>query len=365
MSFSLTFPPVNTSQRQSTNNKGRQGIMMKRDKKELMMITLRKATDYYLSTLETEGKSPRYIDWLKTRLNYFNRYMQEIYGQDIKLQDLTVEDGREYMRSLMERKKRYSNHPMHTEEDGKLKIQYIHGLGRAVRSFSTWAFEQEYLDENVMHRLKLPKIPNINPEPLSEEEIESVLKASLYDTDERYRNFAILMLFLDCGIRLSELVNLKLSKIDFAIGEMTVFGKGSKERKVPIGTQAKRALMDYVTMQRPNPINPQHEDIVFLNADGFPITQTAVEKIFQRIKKAADIPKFHPHCCRHTFSVRYLMNGGDAFSLQKILGHTTLEMTKRYVNMASGDIKDKHRRFSPMDNLNFQANRRGRPKLKT
>jgi integrase/recombinase XerD len=217
----------------------------------------------------------------------------------------------------------------------------------------------------VMRRLKLPQLPNTNPEPLSEEEIQRVLKASLQETDEKLRNFAMFMLFLDTGIRLGELVSLKLSKIDFALGEMTVFGKGRKERKVPIGTQAKRALMDYVTIQRPDPVNPQHEDIVFLNADGFPITHDAVEKVFLRVKRAADVPKFHPHVCRHTFSVRYLMNGGDAFSLQKILGHTSLEMTRRYVNLASGDIKDKHRRFSPMDNLNFQGNRRGRPKLKS
>jgi site-specific recombinase XerD len=237
--------------------------MGNRNKSELMMITLQKATDYYLATLETEGKSPRYIDWLKTRLIYFNRYMQETYGQDVKLQNMTVEDGRDYMRSLMERTRRYKDHPMRTEEDGKLKVQYIHGLGRAVRSFSTWANEEGYLDENVMRRLKLPMLPKTNPKPLSEEEIQRVLKASLYETDERLHNFAILMLLLDTGIRLNELVNLKLSKIDFAIGEMTVFGKGSKERKVPIGTQAKKALIDYVTIQRPDAVNPQYEDQVF------------------------------------------------------------------------------------------------------
>jgi hypothetical protein len=115
--------------------------MVRRSKKELMMITLQKATDYYLATLETEGKSPRYIDFLNTRMRYFNRYMQETYGKDIKLQEMTVEDGRDYMRSLLERTTRYEHHPMRTEEDGKLKVQYIHGLGRAVRSFSTWAFE--------------------------------------------------------------------------------------------------------------------------------------------------------------------------------------------------------------------------------
>ncbi|MFZ2095180.1 MAG: tyrosine-type recombinase/integrase [Anaerolineales bacterium] len=75
-----------------------------------------------------------------------------------------------------------------------------------------------------------------------------------------------------------------------------------------------------ITSQHPDPVNPQHEDQVFLNADGYPITHEAAEKVFQRVKKAVGVAKFHPHACRHTFSVRYLMDDGDAFSLQKILG---------------------------------------------
>jgi integrase/recombinase XerD len=236
-------------------------------------------------------------------------------------------------------------------------------MGRAIRSFSTWAYEEGYLEENVLHRLKLPALPKTLPEPLREEEIQRILSASLDATNERFRNFSIVMMFLDTGIRLDELVTLKLSKVDFAIGEMAVFGKGSKERIVPIGTLAKKALIDYITKERQDPINPQDEDRVFLNVDGYPLTHNGVEHLFQRVKRLAGVANFHPHTCRHTFSVQYLVNGGDAFSLQKILGHTSLEMTRKYVNMASGDVKEKHRRFSPMDNLNFRATKRGRPKL--
>jgi site-specific recombinase XerD len=339
--------------------------MFKNKKRDLMMITLEKSIGLYLALLETEGKSPRYISWLHTRLRFFHDFMGELHGGGFKLQDLCVEDGREYIRHLMERDKRYQDHPMHKEQDGKLKVQYIHGLGRAIRSFSTWAFEEGYLDENVMRRLKLPKLPTVLPEPLSEQEIQRVLSASLHSTYDKFRNHAILMLFLDTGIRLDELVTLRLSKIEFTVGEMTILGKGNKERKVPIGTQAKKALVDYIVKERPEPKNPQEEDRVFLNSTGYPITHDTVEKMFQRIKKLAGVEKFHPHACRHTFSVRYLVNGGDAFSLQKILGHTSLEMTRKYVNLASGDVKDKHRKFSPMDNFNFRSKNRGRPKFKS
>jgi site-specific recombinase XerD len=93
---------------------------------------------------------------------------------------------------------------------------------------------------------------------------------------------------------------------------------------------------------------------------GVAMLHTAVAKVFQRVKIRADVPKLHPHVYRHTFSVRYFINGGDTFSLQKILGHTSLEMTRKYVNMAYGDIKDKLRQFSPMDDLDFRRMGRGR-----
>ena len=177
-----------------------------------------------------------------------------------------------------------------------------------------------YLDENVMRRLKLPQLPKTLPEPLTEEEIHRVLTVSLDQTYERLRNFSIMMLFFDTGVRLDELVNLKLSRVDFTIGEMTISGKGNKERKVPIGLQAKKALLDYITIERPEPVNPQDEDRVYLNSEGFPITHELVEKLFQRVKHKAEIDKLHPHACRHTFAVRYLVHGGDAFSLKKSWG---------------------------------------------
>jgi integrase/recombinase XerC len=157
----------------------------------------------------------------------------------------------------MDRDQKYQDHPLHKVQKGKLKVQYIHGCGRVVHSFSTWAYQEGYLEENVMRRLKLPQLPKVLPEPLIELEIQSILAASLDNTQERLRNFSIMMLFLDTGIRLDELVNLKLSSIDFSLGEMTILGKGSKECRVPIGSQAKKALIDYIAKERSEPISHQ------------------------------------------------------------------------------------------------------------
>lgn len=216
--------------------------------KDLMMLSVEKATQIYLATLATEGKSKSYIDWLASRLKKFNNFLVETGRENCRLQELTVDDGREYIAFLMGKNERYSDHPNHKETKGKLTIYYINGLGRALRSFSSWGLRGRLPGRNVMQRLKLPKLPNTYPVILTETEIEKVLSACL----ERLRNFSIIKLFMDTGKKLSELTGLKLSRVDFAVGEMTVFGKGSKERKVPIGLQAKKALYDICQMSVPS-----------------------------------------------------------------------------------------------------------------
>jgi len=169
------------------------------------------------------------------------------------------------------------------------------------------------------------------------------------------------LLFLDCGIRLSELVNLKISDIDFSAGQFKVLGKGAKERIVPMGLTTRRALIRYMEHYRPQPVNPQ-ENRLFLTMAGDPISRDSVTKIIERLARRTNVTRMHPHLLRHTFAVRYLVNGGDVFTLRKILGHSTLEMTRKYVTLASGDVKEKHRQYSPVDNLGLVERKRGRPK---
>jgi site-specific recombinase XerD len=298
------------------------------------------------------------VVWHRKKLARFSAFMQN--GTPTRVRDITLDDGRAF-KSLMEQKTRYADHPLRHEAQGGLAPQTVHGFVRSVRTFASWLQEEGYTEDNIFRRLKPPKLPQVLIEPLSEDEIRRVLVVIPQDTPEGVRNYALVLLFLDTGIRLSELVGLKISEIDFAAGQLKVFGKGGKERIVPMGLTARRAIIRYLEHFRPQPVNPQ-EDRLFLTMAGDPISRNSVAKVLERLGRRTGLTRLHPHLLRHTFAVRYLVNGGDVFTLQKILGHTTLDMTRRYVTLANQDVKDKHRQYSPVDNLGLVKRRCGRPK---
>ena len=329
-------------------------------RREQMELTLPQAVDYFLTALTLEGKSPATLLWHRKKLTAFSVFIQNS-GAPFKICDLTLQDGRAFVQSLMERKTRYPGHDIRPEIEGGLAPQTIHGFVRSLRTFASWLQREGYTEDNIFQAIKPPKLPQTLIQPLTEDEIRRLLLAVPRDTHEGVRSYAIVLLFLDTGIRLSELVNLKISDIDFVVGQFKVLGKGAKERLVPMRLTARRAVIRYKEHVRPQPVRPL-EDRLFLTVAGDPISRDSVTRIIERLARRAGIPRLHPHLMRHTFAVRYLVNGGDVFTLQKILGHSTLEMTRRYVTLASGDVKDKHRQYSPIDNLGLVESRRGRPK---
>ena len=166
---------------------------------------------------------------------------------------------------------------------------------------------------------------------------------------------ATFLLFLDSGLRFTELRTIDMKDLHLEDGYVKVMGKGQKDRIVPFGNSAQKSLMKYIFHFRPEPLVT---DTVFLNLDGRPMTDTGLKLIYRRLALNSGVSRMHPHLLRHTFAVNYLMNGGDVFTLQQILGHTTLEMVRRYVNIASAHVMIQHKQFSPVDRMNLrQVNR--------
>jgi site-specific recombinase XerD len=183
---------------------------------------------------------------------------------------------------------------------------------------------------------------------------------SCLDTETSWgcRGTAILTTMLDTGLRLSEVVNLTMANAPLDEGYLKVMGKGAKERIVPIGGFAQRVLLRHVYHFRPEPINAT-EDNPFLTLQGTVMSGNAIQLMLGRLGQMSEVTRLHPDLCRHTFATNYLVNGGDVFTLQQILGHTTLEMVRRYVNLSSAHMRVQHRKFSPMDKMDLKKSRLG------
>ena len=162
------------------------------------------------------------------------------------------------------------------------------------------------------------------------------------------------MLLLDTGLRIGELVNLKMDDVHMDEGYLKVMGKGKKERIVPMGNIAQKALQRYLFRFRPKPTNPVINN-VFLSISSQPLTENSMKLMFTRLAKRAGVYRLHAHLCRHAFAINYLLNGGDVFSLRNILGHTSLDMVNHYLHFTSAQITAQHQKFSLLDRLDLRG----------
>jgi integrase/recombinase XerD len=209
-------------------------------------------------------------------------------------------------------------------------------------------YREELIINNPMQKVKMPKVPKIAVPTFSQKEVEMLLSQPDKKTDTGFRDYAMMPSFIDTTARLSEIAMLKENDIDLENGYLRVMGKGGKERYIPFGYKVSRSLLKYKMKHRPVPIGTTR---FRLTHDGRPLEPGRIEKIISHYGKKAGLKKCYPHKLRHTSSVLYLRNGGDPFSLQKKLGHSSLQMTRHYANLADSDVRDRHLRYGVADRL--------------
>jgi integrase/recombinase XerC/integrase/recombinase XerD len=251
-------------------------------------------------------------------------------------------------------KHRFENHPNNPATSELLSSSTIHGHVRTLRAFFNWLQRENLTVTNLAAGIKPPKIVKKVISTLSDEEIVAILHTFNSNSHAQIRNKVIFMLLLDSGLRIGELVNLKLDDIYVNDGLLKVMGKGKKERMVPIGNKAQKTLQSYLFRYR---AKAAHSDIknVFLSVNGTQLTENGIKLIFKKLAHESGVERLHAHLCRHTFATRFLLNGGDVFTLQQILGHSTLEMVKNYVTLASNHVAMQHHKYSPLDRLNLRG----------
>jgi len=312
---------------------------------------LTECVDYYEVCNRAEGKSPKTISWYSANLRRFRNYLKSRHLPD-SLDNIDTKLLREYILYLMKRN-RYDGHPYTPVKIEPLSSATVHGHVRTLRAFFNWLLMEGLTQNNAAKDLKLPKVTKKVVTTLSDQEIESILNTLSPTNPSEARNRTILMILLDSGLRIGELVNLKMGDVHMDEGYLKVMGKGKKERIVPIGSNAQRTLQRYLFRFRPKPVNPVIDN-VFLSTSGNPLTENSMKLMFARLAKRSGVCRLHAHLCRHTFATRFLINGGDVFTLQQILGHSTLEMVRHYVNLASNHVAIQHQKFSPLDRLNLR-----------
>jgi integrase/recombinase XerD len=219
----------------------------------------------------------------------------------------------------------------------------------SLKGFFTYLFLSRYITENPIEKISSPKLAKNLPSVLTVEETDSVL--SQPDTNNKLglRDKAVLELLYACGTRVSELINIKISDLFFADDVIRVFGKGSKERIIPIGSSAVKWINKYLKESRVLLMKKaKSENYLFLNNRGTKLSRMGVWKIVDRYVKEAGIEKeVHPHTFRHSFATHLLEGGADLRAVQEMLGHADISTTQIYTHIDRDYIKQVHKDFHP------------------
>ena len=342
-----------TQKRTTTSRKEEK--KQKREENDQIKMTLERAIEGYLADHEGGNHSDKTLEWHRTALGLLHIYLEQERGITC-VADVDASALSGWFAAM--RKTPGARGKMRSERT-------IQTYARSARAFFNWLVLQGVIPTTPFERVVFPKVGKPLIRTINDEEFEKLLRACVAPhEDGRYaerataRNRAILWLFYDTGIRVSELTNLRLEDLDRKHGLITVKGKGSKERRIALGQNCLRNLLHYLDRHRPDEKevaewNRPGEDHLFLSETRQPLTKNSMTLLFARLKKRAGITgkRVSPHIFRHTFAIRYLVLGNDPFSLQELLGHEDMTTVKNYMHMNDETLQDQKRKYSPGDHF--------------
>ena len=218
-----------------------------------------------------------------------------------------------------------------------------------LRSFFSYLVFEDYRTTNPLDLIESPKIGRKLPDTLSIEEIDSLINAIDLSKPEGQRNKAILETLYSCGLRVSELTNLKISDLFFEEGFIKVTGKGDKQRFVPIGPSTQKYITIYAKEIRSHiTISPLYKDTLFLNRRGKQLTRAMIFTIIKQLAEKIELNKnISPHTFRHSFATHLLENGADLRAIQLMLGHESITTTEIYMHVDRSHLKDVLIKYHP------------------
>ncbi len=303
-------------------------------------LPVSKAIEGFLLTCGARRLSPNTITFYAAMLTKFTRYLVG----DPLIADVTKSQLETFLGSLTT----LSNTSLLREHS-------------ALSALWRWSVAEGLVEHNVVRQ-----IPQPHPEmrvivPFSQAEVKAMLavvdksawyrrpgqRETQHTTPNALRNRVIIYLLLDSGLRASELCSLKVKDVDLKTRSLIVMGKGAKERQIPFSDQTGKLLWRYLAERKSGSVD---EPLFPSLRTGRELDARDLHHLILRIATRAGVAGAHPHRFRHTFAIQFLRNHGDVFTLQRLLGHTTLDMVRRYLAIAQTDIEAAHRLASPVAN---------------
>lgn len=286
----------------------------------------------FITNQKVIGNTKDTIEYYKKRIGYFIDFVN-----DKDINNVVIDDYNSYAIYLINKI---------TDKGTNLSSATIKTTLNATKIFLKYSYDNKYMISDLYKNIKPYKQMKKIIVVLSAEDINKLLNSQNEFTIIGLRNLLAISLMLDAGLRVSEVVNLNVEDICKELGVIKVFGKGKKERLVPLTDSIIKYYDKYVFL------TSLYSGALFLDSDtGLRMTSSGISQMLRRIKKEQHFNKLHPHYLRHTFATLFLVNGGDPVHLQLILGHTTLYMTEQYLHLANQMTLQKQKKFSPLTNI--------------
>jgi site-specific recombinase XerD len=307
------------------------------------VVTIKDAIDSFLLSCKVEGKSYGTIECYTDKLKGFLWYATNYQWPD-DITAITTDHLRQFLAYLRETPHRFnSTCPRAMKPMNSTTVQKYY---RALSALFNWSLSEGILETSSLIRIKVPRAEKKVVKSLTYTEVSQLIE-SLGNSFDGIRNKAMIYILVDSGLRLGELLNIKVTDINREQQLIKVDGK-TGERVVRYGQTTAKALVVYLKLR--NSVNG-HVDNLWLTKKGIALKDSSVETLFIKLRKRTGI-NVHPHLLRHTFATLWLKNGGDSLMLQRLLGHTTLMMTNRYCQaVGCYDAVESHKKYSPIDRL--------------
>ena len=223
-----------------------------------------------------------------------------------------------------------------------------HAYFRAIRAFFNWLEQEDELELNPIRRVRAPRVPEELLAPVSLKLVRAMLEVCGRKTELGCRDRAIIIALLDTGARAGEMLALDVGDVDLNNGTVVIrCGKGRKPRVAFLGARSLRVLMRYLRLRG----RRETDAPLWATLEGKRLTYTGLRDIVRRRAKEAGVPAPTLHAFRRAFAIYSLRNGVDVYSLQRLMGHTSLQVLRRYLKQTEGDLQEAHRKTGPVDNL--------------